>query len=313
VFVGQPELHAKLKSPQMRQVDQRVCGYHRLEPMDREAVAGYVQRRLLVAGLRQDRMLFPPHVTDALHLRSGGVPRLINRICDRALHIACERQTPAVDREILNSALIEIGAATLSPTWDSIVFSTPTPTPPIAVAPVAPIAPPRPEPRAAEPGAAAAPPARPAQPAPVIDEEEPFDKQIDRWVEKDLRVPSRPSRPLHEMFEADGFELPAAARGVSAAAAASRHEPLPRTVTRDWPRDVRSETYLRRLSRKWMKWIAIVAIVVAAGNVAVMGISLVGESMTPPLLPSPPKAPAPVLPAVATAVPADGTHVPSAP
>ena len=34
VFVGQPELHAKLKLPEMRQVDQRVCGYHRLGPLE---------------------------------------------------------------------------------------------------------------------------------------------------------------------------------------------------------------------------------------------------------------------------------------
>ena len=67
VFVGQPELHAKLKLPEMRQVDQRVCGYHRLAPMSREAVAGYIQHRLQVAGGRRDRVLFPPEVVDGLH------------------------------------------------------------------------------------------------------------------------------------------------------------------------------------------------------------------------------------------------------
>ena len=50
VFVGQPELRAKLKLPEMRQVDQRVCGYHRLAPLNRDAAAGYIQHRLLVAG-----------------------------------------------------------------------------------------------------------------------------------------------------------------------------------------------------------------------------------------------------------------------
>ena len=65
VFVGQPELHAKLKLPEMRQVDQRVCGYHRLAPMSRDAVAGYIQHRLHVAGGRSDRVLFPPDVVDA--------------------------------------------------------------------------------------------------------------------------------------------------------------------------------------------------------------------------------------------------------
>ena len=128
VLVGQPELHAKLKLPEMRQVDQRVCGYHRLAPMSRDAVAGYIQHRLQVAGGRCERVLFPPEIVDGLHRRSGGVPRLINRICDRALQLAYERQAEGVDREILDTALIEVGSVTLSPTWDSIIFAEP-PTP----------------------------------------------------------------------------------------------------------------------------------------------------------------------------------------
>lgn len=62
VLVGQPELHAKLKSPEMRQVDQRVCGYHRLAPMSRDGVAGYIHHRLQAAGVSRDRVLFPPEI-----------------------------------------------------------------------------------------------------------------------------------------------------------------------------------------------------------------------------------------------------------
>ena len=58
----------------------------------REAVEGYIQHRLQVAGGRRDRVLFSPAIIDDLHLRSGGVPRLINRVCDRALQLAYERQ-----------------------------------------------------------------------------------------------------------------------------------------------------------------------------------------------------------------------------
>ena len=93
--------------------------------MSRDAVAGYIQHRLLVAGGRPDRVLFPPEIVDSLHRRSGGVPRLINRVCDRALHLAYERQAEAVDKEILDTALIEVGSITLSPTWDSIIFAEP--------------------------------------------------------------------------------------------------------------------------------------------------------------------------------------------
>ena len=112
VFVGQPELHAKLKLPDMRHVDQRVCGYNRLAPLGRDAVAGYVQHRLQVAGGSRERVLFPPDVIDLLHRRSGGVPRLIHRICDRALHLAHRRQAASVDVEILEAALLEIGSTT---------------------------------------------------------------------------------------------------------------------------------------------------------------------------------------------------------
>ena len=56
VFVGQPELHTKLKLPEMRQVDQRVCGYSRLAPLSHDAVAGYIQHRLQVAGGSRERL-----------------------------------------------------------------------------------------------------------------------------------------------------------------------------------------------------------------------------------------------------------------
>ncbi len=78
-----------------------------------------------MAGGRCERVLFPPEIVDSLHSRSGGVPRLINRICDRALQLAYERQAEGVDREILDTALIEVGSVTLSPTWDSIIFAEP--------------------------------------------------------------------------------------------------------------------------------------------------------------------------------------------
>ena len=108
-------------------------------------------------------------------VRSGGVPRLINRVCDRALHLAYERQAENVDREILETALIEIGSATLSPTWDSIIFAEP-PSVPATVAAMPPLRPkcaplpracrlPRPRGRRAS-RRGAAPRCRPSRPRP---------------------------------------------------------------------------------------------------------------------------------------------------
>jgi type II secretory pathway predicted ATPase ExeA/cell division septation protein DedD len=156
VFVGQLELHTKLKSAEMRQVDQRITCYTRLAPLDKESTGNYIRHRLQVAGHSGEPELFSPEVVDAIYRRSGVIPRLVNRICDRALTVAYEHQSPIVDHTSLNEALTSIGFETFTPTWASIVFSEPLgsgPTPPDSssttasavtsptVEPLAPIAP----------------------------------------------------------------------------------------------------------------------------------------------------------------------------
>ena len=259
VFVGQPELHAKLKLPEMRQVDQRVCGYHRLAPMSRDAVAGYLQHRLQVAGGARDRVLFPPEVVDNLHRRSGGVPRLINRVCDRALHLAYERQAERVDREILDTALLELGADTLSPTWDSIIFAE-TPAP------------------AAAPAAQAA-PAPQAATTPSLLHDDDFEQQINQWVEKDLASP-RHLKPARVVVAAEAPKQ----RPVVRTAAPKREAPAPR-VTTNWPKDLRSETYIQRLWRIWAKRAGIALAVFVALN-AVVAAALLLPTQTPAELPA---------------------------
>jgi cell division septation protein DedD len=69
----------------MRQLAQRVTTHCELRPLTREGVAGYVQHRLRLAGADRDRVEFADAAIDALHEASGGVPRLVNRLCDRAL------------------------------------------------------------------------------------------------------------------------------------------------------------------------------------------------------------------------------------
>ena len=256
VFAGQPELHAKLKLPEMRQVDQRVCGYHRLTAMSRDAVAGYIQHRLQAAGGSRERVLFPPAIVDALHRRSGGVPRLINRVCDRALHLAHERRAEAVDQEVLETALLELGAATLSPTWDAIVFAEP-PAPPAA----APVIAPAPE----APARAAAKPV--GQPAPILDVTADFQQQIDTWVAQDLGPDSR-RLTSRAVVTADAAPRQRTARGT-----APRRDMAARPVKTDWPRDLRSETYMQRLWRVWSRRAAIAIAVVIAVNLALVGIS----------------------------------------
>ena len=104
VLVGQLELLENLKSPTMRQVDQRVSVYTRLEPLNADDVVGYVQHRLQIAGASPNRPMFAPMALPLLHELSGGIPRVINRICDRTLQLAYERRSPLIDREMIAEA-----------------------------------------------------------------------------------------------------------------------------------------------------------------------------------------------------------------
>jgi type II secretory pathway predicted ATPase ExeA/cell division septation protein DedD len=109
VLVGQLELRQKLKLPEMRQVDQRVSVRCHLEPLASDAVAGYIAHRLRVAGSTPDRVSFSPDACDAVYRASGGVPRLINRICDRALHHGYKSSARVINRELVEAAVRELG------------------------------------------------------------------------------------------------------------------------------------------------------------------------------------------------------------
>ena len=299
VFVGQPELHSKLKLPEMRQVDQRVCGYHRLTALTHDAAAGYIRHRLQAAGGRSDRVLFPADVVEILHRRSGGVPRLINRVCDRALHLACEKGATAVDREVLETALLEVGSTTLSPTWDAIIAEAAAPAAPAAAGTVRPSRIPAAVPRALANGVFKSEHA--SAPAPAVVEGENFDTQIDHWVEKDLATESRrPARPSAVLYADAPVQRSASA--VSPRVPSPQRPSPPRPARSDWPRDVRSETYISKLMRTWARRAAIVVAVFVVVQAAFAIGTLLLAIQEPATLPSYPGAPAKSLPAVIATV-----------
>jgi general secretion pathway protein A len=107
IMVGQPELRDMLGRPQLRQLAQRISARHHLGPLTRLEIGAYVRHRLEVAGhVRGD--LFPQPVLGKLYRLTGGVPRLINVICDRALLGACIEGKERVDRQILAKAAREV-------------------------------------------------------------------------------------------------------------------------------------------------------------------------------------------------------------
>ena len=84
VLVGQPELRRLIAAPELRQLNQRITVKFHLGALSPEDVQAYVAHRLQVAGAA-DPMLFDPEAVREIHQASGGVPRLVNVICDQAL------------------------------------------------------------------------------------------------------------------------------------------------------------------------------------------------------------------------------------
>src|SRR5208283_1359598 len=83
IMLGQPELREKLEQPELKQLAQRITARYHLGPLSRNDIPAYIARRLRVAGTQST--LFSASAIKALYGFSGGIPRLINIVCDRAL------------------------------------------------------------------------------------------------------------------------------------------------------------------------------------------------------------------------------------
>jgi general secretion pathway protein A len=103
ILVGQLNLRTLLRSPEMRQLDQRVSIRYELTPLDGETVAAYVAHRLTIAG-GAGAVGFTARALQRVHRRSGGIPRLINLICDRALLAAFSVRASRITPEMVTHA-----------------------------------------------------------------------------------------------------------------------------------------------------------------------------------------------------------------
>ncbi|HEU4616643.1 MAG TPA: AAA family ATPase [Gammaproteobacteria bacterium] len=106
ILIGQPELREVLQRPEMRQIAQRVTGRYHLEPLGRAETEAYVKHRLRVAGCQMP--IFTAGAVSELFGRSGGIPRLINVVADRALLAAYARDRTRVDRRLVRQAAAEV-------------------------------------------------------------------------------------------------------------------------------------------------------------------------------------------------------------
>lgn len=113
VLVGQPSLEAVLARPELRQVKQRVSRHVRLEPLGIAELSQYIDHRLAVAReggtASHGAVTFAPEALSALWRLSGGTPRILNLLCDRALEAAYEQQARSVGAAHVEAAAEELG------------------------------------------------------------------------------------------------------------------------------------------------------------------------------------------------------------
>ena len=107
VLVGQPELRRHLSDHSLRQLNQRVAVRYELQLLDLDETASYILHRLNVAG-RPDANIFSPRALRKIFECSGGVPRKINLICDRALLTAYSESRSLVSSRDVNQAVAEL-------------------------------------------------------------------------------------------------------------------------------------------------------------------------------------------------------------
>jgi general secretion pathway protein A len=114
VLVGQLNLLDVLADAQMRQLDQRVSLRAVLKPLTRDEVAAYISHRLSVAK-GDESVAFAPGAIDLVHAYSGGVPRVINLLCDRALMVGAEQRADIVAPSMIDDAAVKLDLKKPSP------------------------------------------------------------------------------------------------------------------------------------------------------------------------------------------------------
>jgi type II secretory pathway predicted ATPase ExeA len=116
ILAGQPELNEKLNSPELVQLTQRVRLRFHLSALTRAETAAYIEHRLEVAG-SQGRRIFAEETYPTIFRYTGGVPRLINTLCDTCMMAAFGHDRDTITMQELETAIRELQ-------W--VEFATPT-------------------------------------------------------------------------------------------------------------------------------------------------------------------------------------------
>ncbi len=107
VLVGQPELIERLKLPSLRQLNQRIAVRFHIQPLEKNQTKEYILHRLKIAGAN-GQLNFTPEALEEIYVYSGGTPRLINVLCDRAMLAGFAAGKQTIDLDTVQKSAGEI-------------------------------------------------------------------------------------------------------------------------------------------------------------------------------------------------------------
>ena len=108
VLVGQPELRLKIATPELRRLIQRITVKFHLGALSAGDVNAYIDHRMRVAGYEPEDNVFDEEAKAAIFHHSGGIPRLVNVVCDQALLQAYVGDARRVSLSTIRSVIAEM-------------------------------------------------------------------------------------------------------------------------------------------------------------------------------------------------------------
>lgn len=113
ILVGQPELYAKLKLPELRQLRQRIAVHFHVQPLEEKDIRHYINHRIAKARIEihnhtTDSVIFTDQAIQSIYQYTKGTPRTINILCDRALLAGFVSETYAIDEYIIENCAREV-------------------------------------------------------------------------------------------------------------------------------------------------------------------------------------------------------------
>jgi hypothetical protein len=107
VLSGNSSLEERLSSPKLESLSQRIAARCYLQPLNYDETAAYTRAQLAVAGGDPDRIM-TGDIWSAVYHATGGIPRLINQVCDHALMLAAVARRPALDAAVIEEAWADL-------------------------------------------------------------------------------------------------------------------------------------------------------------------------------------------------------------